>query len=287
MSPVGLALGLSLGVGAWLLIAWPNSLALPQRQWKALWWLRRLLDEAGYGRLDPLTIVSLTAIASIVAGSVIALAIPIPVLAVIGAVAVAVMGLGYLHRAKEVRARTLRAAWPGVIDHIRSGVRSGLAIAPAVSAIPDTVPEDIRSALRGFRASIEAGMATDTALVELGRELADPIADRIIEVLRVAHDVGGTDLPDVLRHLQRSVRADIAVRDDAHAKQSWIRSASVLAVAAPWVVLVVIGGRGETATAYQNLEGSAILVLGAVVSVVAWVMMRSIGSLPTPQRWVA
>lgn len=270
-----------------MLLAGPRSPVLPRREWKALGWLRRLLDEAGYGRLDPLTVVSLTAIAAIVAGAVIAVLIPIPVLAVIGAAAVAVMGVGYLHRARAIRARTLRAAWPGVIDHIRSGVRSGLAIAPAVGAIPDTVPEDIRSALATFRASIDAGMATDTALVELGRELADPIADRIIEVLRVAHDVGGTDLPDVLRHLQRSVRADIAVRDDAHAKQSWIRSASVLAVAAPWVVLVVIGGRGETAAAYQSLEGSAILVVGALVSGVAWVMMRSIGSLPTPQRWVA
>ena len=103
----------------------------------------------------------------------------------------------------------------------------------------------------------------------------------------MAHEVGGTDLPEVLSSLQRSVREDIAVREDAHAKQSWIRSAAVLAVSAPWVVLVVISSRGETLQSYQSLEGTIILVVGAVVSLVAFVMMRKIGSLPSQRRWLA
>jgi tight adherence protein B len=103
----------------------------------------------------------------------------------------------------------------------------------------------------------------------------------------MAHDVGGTDLPDVLLSLQHSVREDIAVREDATAKQSWIRSAAALAVAAPWVVLVVIGTRGDTAQAYQSLEGTLILLMGALVSLIAFRMMRSIGALPSQRRWLA
>lgn len=102
----------------------------------------------------------------------------------------------------------------------------------------------------------------------------------------MAHAVGGTDLPGVLSSLQQSVREDIAVREDAHAKQSWVRSAAVLAVSAPWVVLVVISSRGETLEAYRSLEGSVILVVGAVVSLVAFRIMHKIGSLPAQRRWL-
>jgi tight adherence protein B len=129
-------------------------------------------------------------------------------------------------------------------------------------------------------------MSGDVALGEWGRRLADPVGDRIVEVLRMAHEVGGTDLPDVLNSLQRSVRADIAVRGDATAKQSWIRSAAVMALAAPWVVLVVIASRGDTVASYQSVEGSVVLLVGAVVSGIAYRMMRSIGSLPAQRRWV-
>ena len=102
----------------------------------------------------------------------------------------------------------------------------------------------------------------------------------------MAHEVGGVNLPGVLLELQKSVRVDIAVREDAHAQQSWIRSASVLAVSAPWVVLVLIGTRQATLSAYQSAEGAGILIIGAVVSLVAFGLMKKIGSLPVQRRWL-
>ncbi|WP_205049251.1 type II secretion system F family protein, partial [Photobacterium sanguinicancri] len=62
----------------------------------------------------------------------------------------------------------------------------------------------------------------------LMESLADPIADRIIETLRMARQVGGTELTAVLRALGASVRADAAVRGEVEARQSWIRGAAVL-----------------------------------------------------------
>jgi tight adherence protein B len=173
-----------------------------------------------------------------------------------------------------------------VIDHIRAGIRSGSDISRAITALPGSLPEDISGPVREFREDMRRGTGTDAALSHWGKGLADPVGDQIVEVLRMAHEVGGTDLPGVLLQLQNSVRHDIAVRQDAHAKQSWIRSAAVMAVAAPWVVLVVIGTRGETLVAYQSAEGTLILLVGAVVSVVAFRMMQSIGSLPVQKRWL-
>ena len=81
------------------------------------------------------------------------------------------------------------------------------------------------------------------------------IRDRIIETLRMARQVGGTELTPVLRALAASVRADTALRAEVESRQSWIRGAAVLGVAAPWIILSLLAMRPEGAEAYGSPEG--------------------------------
>jgi tight adherence protein B len=245
-----------------------------------------LLEEAGFDRLSPSVVLAGGLLGGLLAGAGLLVLLPIPALGVITVCMVPLWGYAYVARVKSQRATRLRRAWPSVIDHLRAGVRSGHDVAGAVIALPESFPPDISAPVRTFEKEIIQGFSTDDALAELARRFADPVGDRIVEVLRMAHEVGGTNLPGVLLELQKSVRADIAVREDAHAQQSWIRSASLLAVAAPWAVLVVIGTREATINAYQTSEGGAILILGAIVSLVAFTMMKKIGALPTQRRWL-
>jgi tight adherence protein B len=244
------------------------------------------LDEAGIEKIDARVLLAGGVFGGALSGLLVVVLIPIPTLGVIAACVVPLAGFAYLKRLKAQRATRLRRAWPGVIDHLRAGVRSGHDVAGALTALPDSLPGDISGPVTAFDRDISRRLGTDEALGELGRRLADPVADRIVEVLRMAHEVGGVNLPGVLLELQKSVRIDIAVREDAHAKQSWIRSASVLAVCAPWAVLLLIGTREATLGAYQSPEGAGILLVGAIVSAVAFGMMKKIGSLPTQQRWL-
>ena len=282
---VALMAGVGVGFGIWLSVTRPSTTA--KKPPPSATPLTRLLEEAGWGAFTPTTVVVLGVAGATLVGAVVVAIIPIPALGVIAGVAGVLVAYGSVITTRAKRYLRLRHAWPGVIDHIRAGIRSGSNVVGSLMALPDTVPPDIHKALQGFRDDIQVGLSADSALSELGHRLADPVGDRIIEVLRMAHEVGGTDLPEVLASLQRSVREDIAVREDAHAKQSWIRSAAVLAVSAPWVVLVVISSRGETLQSYQSLEGTIILVVGAVVSAVAFGMMRKIGALPAQRRWLA
>lgn len=299
MTPLTVFLGASLGLGAWLitlsglsLIRRTKSPAIDtdvpgnQRKRPRLFGLTALLEEAGLDAVDPRAVLLGGLVAGAVMGVLVVAVIPIPVLGAIAAVATPVVGGAYLSRLKNQRASRLRKSWPGVIDHLRAGVRSGHDVTGALLALPKTLPRDIVDPLEELDLDLARGLATDDVLERLGRRLADPVGDRIVEVLRMAHEVGGMNLPSVLLDLQKSVRADIAVREDAHAQQSWIRSASVLAVCAPWVVLLLIGTREATLTAYQSPEGAGILVLGAVASMVAFGMMKKIGSLPVQRRWL-
>ncbi|MCF8549622.1 MAG: type II secretion system F family protein [Pontimonas sp.] len=280
--------GLSLGVGLWLVVVPAMPLeSRPQRPPSRVWQpVAGLLTEAGLAHLNPWSVVGVVVFGATAVGFVVTLLFPVLVLGPLAAIATALLAYAFVLRERGARRHRLRVAWPGVIDHIRAGIRSGSDVVRAVAALPPSLPPDIATTVGLFRDDLARGMSSDMALGQWGARLADPVGDRIVEVLRMAGEVGGTDLPDVLNSLQRSVRHDIAVREDATAKQSWVRSAAVMAVAAPWVVLVVIGSRGDTLQSYQSLEGSIVLVVGAVVSALAYRMMHAIGSLPPQRRWV-
>ena len=76
------------------------------------------------------------------------------------------------------------------------------------------------------------------ALDDLKNRLADPVADRIVETLRMSREVGGTELPSILRALAAALRQEAAVRSEVEARQSWVVNAARLGVAAPWIVLL-------------------------------------------------
>ena len=287
------AVGVALGVGLWLAVEslfWGSADATPaplQRPSRVLGKVRSLLAEAGHPKVDPVVFLVTVLVLAAGVGVMVVAIVPIPVLSVLSSAAMMLAGFAYLRQQREARFHRLQQAWPGVIDHLRAGIRSGSDVTAAVMALPDTLPSEINRPVWEFRHNIRRGYDTDQALSELSSRLANPVGDRVCEVLRMAHEVGGTDLPTVLLQLQQSVRSDIAVREDARAAQSWIRSAALLALCAPWIVLLVIGTREQTLTAYQSLEGTLILVVGAVVSVVAYRMMKSIGALPVASRWIA
>ena len=92
----------------------------------------------------------------------------------------------------------------------------------------------------------------------------------------------GLGRPDALHPVQ----AELAERRaEVESRQSWIRGAAVLGVAAPWVILALLAMRPEGSRAYSSPEGVALILTGAAVSFVAYRVMLRIGRLPEPRRW--
>jgi len=57
-----------------------------------------------------------------------------------------------------------------------------------------------------------------------------------------------------------------------------------MAVAAPWLVLLLLATQQETLRAYDSPVGVAILTVGAVVTVGAYRLMIRLGRLPEDRR---
>lgn len=182
------------------------------------------------------------------------------------------------------RRRDLREVWPEVVDHLASGVRAGLSLPEAVAQLGERGPVELREPFARFAADYRATGRFGECLDLLKARLADPVADRIVEALRLTREVGGTDLGRLLRTLSAFLREDARTRGELEARQSWTVNGARLAAAGPWVVLAFLATRPETAQAYDSPAGIAVLGGGAGVSVVAYRLMRRIGRLPEEGR---
>jgi tight adherence protein B len=182
------------------------------------------------------------------------------------------------------RAGRLRDVWPEVVDHLGSGIRAGLSLPEALSQLGDRGPVELREPFLAFAEDYRATGRFGDCLDRLKDRLADPVADRIVEALRITRDVGGTDLGRLLRTLSGFLREDARTRGELEARQSWTVYAARLAVAAPWIVLALLGTRPEAARAYDTGAGLVVLVGGGACSVVAYLLMIRIGRLPEDPR---
>ncbi len=277
-----LAAGVLLVVSPWL---WPRRSEARSRGRDTLAPLADLLARAGVPTVSPLVLVGVIAIAGVAGGALTLLLVPVVALAPVAAVVTATVPLLVLRGRAATRRRALRAVWPDVVDHLLSGVRAGLSLPQAIAALADSAPEPVRPAFRAFRRDYLRTAQFTECLDALKTSLADPVADRIVETLRMAREVGGTELPTVLRSLSHYLRADAAVRAEVDARQSWVRTAARLGVVAPWVVLLLLSSRPEAAAAYNSVGGAVLVVGGLAATLVAYRLMIALGRLPEEGRW--
>lgn len=186
-------------------------------------------------------------------------------------------------RARKRRSR-LRELWPEAIDDLTSGIRAGLSLPEALIALGERGPEPMRAPFRAFADDYRASGRFADALDRLKARLADPVADRLIEALRLTRDVGGTDLGRLLRTLSQFLREDLRARGELEARQSWTVNGARLAAAAPWVVLAMLSTRAETAVAFNSAMGVLVLAIGAAASTFAYGLMVRLGRLPEDVR---
>lgn len=189
-----------------------------------------------------------------------------------------------LRSAARRRTTALREVWPEAVDHLSSAIRAGLSLPEALVQLGRKGPEQLQPAFVEFARDYQASGDFATSLDRLKVRLADPVGDRIVEALRITRDVGGTDLGALLRTLSAFLREDARTRSELEARQSWTVNAARLALAAPWVVLALMSTRPQAAQAYDTPTGMVMILIGAIVSLIAYRVMLIIARLPQDER---
>jgi tight adherence protein B len=279
---VGVVVGLGVGVG--LLLVWSAFTMPPTTRRNRPSSLRVSLDRAGLVGVQIQTLVALSvALLIVVTLAILLLSSTWPVSLAFGLMAAYAPFAVVAGRVRRRQAE-LADVWPDAVDNLASAVRAGLSLAEAVSGLAVRGPEPLRPAFETFAREYQTSGRFGDCLDRLKERLADPVGDRVVEGLRVAREVGGGDLGRLLRNLSGHLRDDARTRAELEARQSWAVNGARLAVAAPWLVLLLLSFQREVITRYASPAGAVVLAIGAVACVGAYRVMLRIGRLPTERR---
>ena len=283
---MGAFLGLLLGLGC-LLIWRSGSRAAPRRESRGRGWSGRthdLLAQAGIEGVSPRQLAG----ASVAVGLVIFVLVlgtsQVPIIGLLFGAFAGLVPLLLVRRRRSQRSLELREVWPEAVDNLASGVRAGLSLPEALTQLGVRGPEQLRSPFRRFGEDYRATGRFGESLDGLKSSLADPVGDRIVEALRMAREVGGTDLGRLLRTLSTFLREDARTRAELETRQGWTVNAARLALCAPWVLLLLLSSQPDAVQAYNTTAGSVVLLTGGGVSLLAYRLMIRIARLPSERR---
>ena len=181
----------------------------------------------------------------------------------------------------------LIAAWPEVIDHLMSGIQSGLSLTESLAGLSTRGPEVLRPAFTQFKADLYGSGDLTQAIEDLRSLFAHHGSDQIFEALIISKALGGSELLQILRSLGDFLRQDLALRREIEVKHGWIKNSAHLSAAAPWILLLLLSTQPSTAAAYSTPTGAIILLMGLVMTAIAYIWMNRLGRLPqTPRIFV-
>jgi tight adherence protein B len=285
---MGALLGLLLGAG--ILLIWRSGPRAPKRSAAGSSWLerrRQLLRQAGIDGVGPAQLTAAQVLCAVVAGVLVLVATSAVTVAVCFTAFGFVVPLVLVRRMHRRRRTALRELWPEAIDNLASAVRAGMSLPEGLAGLATRGPGELRPAFARFGAAYRATGRFHACIDSLKDDLADPVGDRVCETVRVAREVGGTDLGAVLRTLSELLRSEARTRAELETRQGWVVNAARLAVAAPWLVLLLLGTQSSTLHAFDSPGGGLLLGIGAGVCVVAYRTMLRIGRLPEDKRVLA
>ncbi len=200
------------------------------------------------------------------------------------AVLVGAFGFELLVGRARNRRREIAKMWPEVLDSLASAEVAGIGLVEAFADLAEHAPASLQAHFVRANAKLIAGFGFDRVMRELKTEVGEVHADRLIELVRMVHEIGSTGYHSLLREQSRSLRADLALSAEIETKQSWVLGTAKLALAAPWLIVALLSSRFENAAVYSSSGGSAILLGGLLLSAFAYWLIHRLGSLPQSPR---
>lgn len=190
----------------------------------------------------------------------------------------------YMRNKGRRAAAAMLQVWPEVTDHLTSAIHSGLSLSEALVGLGSRGPEQIRPYFLSFHQELLASGDFVATTEILKARLNSHGSDQILEAILLAKSLGGSELLQIFRTLGDFLRQDLALRKEIEIKHGWIKNSAHLSSAAPWLLLLLLSSQPGTAQAFAQPGGVVILLLGLLLTSVAYLWMGRLGQLPNPPR---
>lgn len=206
------------------------------------------------------------------------------VVSLVPALVVATLPRAYFARKRAQRLSRVQEAWPDGLRDILSSVRSGASLPSAIEGMAAFGPEPLREAFQGFDVySRSLGVVAALELVK--GDIADPTADRIIEVLILAYERGGAVVPEILDDLASATTRDLWALEQIRTEALEQKINSRVVFVLPWIVLVAMTARsGPFRDFYASSSGLLVVVVGGVMSLIGAAIASRLASQPHEPR---
>jgi tight adherence protein B len=181
-------------------------------------------------------------------------------------------------------AAAINAAWPEVIDHLVSGIQSGLSITESLIGLTTRGPLILRPYFAEFELKMRLHGDFNLAISELKQRCGQHSSDQIFEAIAISKTLGGSELLNILRTVGTFLRQDLALRREIEVKHGWIKNSAHLSAAAPWLLLLLLSTQPATSRAFSTPTGVLILLIGLVMTAIAYIWMNRLGRLPELPR---
>lgn len=189
---------------------------------------------------------------------------------------------GFMPRAWLMRRRgqqvlAMQTAWPDGIRDLMASISAGMSLGRALEALANRGPAPLRQAFSRYP-SLARALGVAGALEVIRQELAHPASDRVIEVLIVAHQKGGTVVMDILRDLAEATTRDVWAYEEIEtlALEQKLNARAVFAI--PWAVLAFITVRpGPFRDFYASSAGWMVVGVGAAASLLGMAIASRLG----------
>lgn len=190
-------------------------------------------------------------------------------------VALAFLPRWYFSRRRIRRLSEVHEAWPDGLRHIVSSLRSGMSLTAALDELARTGPAPLRLAFGRYPA-LSRTLGVDATLALIREELADPTSDRVIEILMVAYERGGSIVPNVLTDLSDATTSDLRTVEEIRTNALEQRINGRIVFVVPWLVLLLLTSQpGPFRDFYSSAAGVVVVVVGGLMSLVgAWLLAK-------------
>ena len=173
---------------------------------------------------------------------------------------------------------------PEVIELIISGLQVGMSISETLANLSKIGPNCIKESFMEFENRLRNGGNFESEINWLKNEFKDPLADQLFETLIYANKFGGRNAIKILHELAEFVASDLALRSEISARFGLVKNSASLAAAAPWLLYLILRTQENAKIAYSQPFGQLLMIIGFVLTVIAYFWMQKIATLPRAKR---
>ncbi|MBT8249750.1 MAG: type II secretion system F family protein [Acidimicrobiia bacterium] len=209
------------------------------------------------------------------------------VVAVVTAVGVlaASLPLGLSAAKERAKRQEVIETWPDFLSGVRGFLSAGRSLPEAFIEAGKRTGGGLGELSEEVRRRTSQGAAFAEALEYTRRSLADPTTDRAITLISVAHRSGGGRVATVLADAGASIADEVRLRKAHEASLTQQRMTAMVALLAPWILLVITVATNEAAAAaYRTARGQSIILFGLGATGIGYLAARSAARLSEPRR---